>query len=78
MAVWLEALFVGKIENITEKISKKGNKFGIVTLLDLHGNIELMLFSDKLTQLQKKFNLEEPIAFKVKIAKSDSFTPYLL
>ncbi len=73
MADGSEALFVGNRE-YSEKISKKGNKFGIVTLLDLHGNIELMLFSDKLTQLQKKFNLEEPIAFKVKIAKSDSFT----
>jgi DNA polymerase-3 subunit alpha len=69
-----EALFVGKVENITEKISKKGNKFGIVTLLDLHGNIEIMLFSDKLTQLQQNFDLDEPIAFKVKINKNENFT----
>jgi DNA polymerase-3 subunit alpha len=69
-----EALFVGKVENITEKISKKGNKFGIVNLLDLHGNIEIMLFSDKLNHLQQNFNLEEPIAFKVKINKNENFT----
>ncbi len=69
-----EALFIGKIEAITEKISKKGNKFGIATLLDLHGNIELMLFEKHMKMLEEKFNMEEPIAFKVKISKTDDFT----
>ncbi len=49
-----EALFVGKVESITEKISKKGNKFAVVNILDLHGNIEFMLFQDKQLQLQQK------------------------
>jgi len=69
-----EALFVGKIEEIKEKISKKGNKFGIATLMDLHGNIELMLFEKHIKMLEEEFNLEEPIAFKVKISKTDDFT----
>jgi len=69
-----EALFVGKIEEIKEKISKKGNKFAIATLMDLHGNIELMLFDKHLKILEEKFNMEEPIAFKVKISKNDEFT----
>lgn len=64
-----QALFVGKIEEITEKISKKGNKFGIVTLMDLHGTIELMLFEDKLQELQEEHDLSKPIGFKVKISK---------
>jgi len=69
-----EAIFVGKIEEIKEKISKKGNKFGIATLLDLHGNIELMLFEKHIKMLEENFNLNEPIAFKVKISKTDDFT----
>ncbi len=69
-----EALFIGKIEEIKEKISKKGNKFGIATLLDLHGNIELMLFEKHIKMLEDNFNMEEPIAFKVKISKTDEFT----
>ncbi|QKF68487.1 DNA polymerase III, alpha subunit [Arcobacter venerupis] len=69
-----QALFVGKIENITERISKKGNKFGIATIMDFHGNIELMLFEDRLKELKEDYNLNEPIAFKVKISKDDNFT----
>ena len=69
-----QAIFVGKIENITEKISKKGNKFGIATIMDLHGNIELMLFEDRLKELKESYNLEEPIAFKVRISKDENFT----
>ncbi|MDD5405964.1 MAG: DNA polymerase III subunit alpha [Sulfurovaceae bacterium] len=64
-----QALLVGKVEHINEKISKKGNKFCIVTLLDLHGNIELMLFEDKLRELRDEFDLTKPIGFKVKITK---------
>jgi len=69
-----EAILVGRVEEIVEKISKKGNKFGIATLLDLHGNIELMLFEKHMKTLEDKFNLEEPIAFKVKLSRNDDFT----
>ncbi len=68
-----KALFIGKVENITEKISKKGNKFGILTLMDLHGEIELMLFSDYLEQLNQ-MDLEQPIAIKTTVTKDDQFT----
>ncbi len=69
-----QALFVGKIENITEKISKKGNKFGIATIIDFHGSIELMLFEDRLKTLKEEYDLDEPIAFKVRISKDENFT----
>jgi len=69
-----QALFIGKIENITEKISKKGNKFGIANIMDLHGNIELMLFEDRLKELRNDFDTTKPIAFKVRISKDDNFT----
>lgn len=70
-----EVLFVGKVETITEKISKKGNKFAILNLMDLHGNIELMMFEDKLNELKNDYKYEEePLAFKVRISKDDQFT----
>jgi DNA polymerase-3 subunit alpha len=64
------AIFIGKVEEITKKVSKKGNQFGIVNLMDFHGNMEIMLFSDKLEQLQA-MNLEEPVAFKARITHTD-------
>ena len=73
-----EALIVGKIEEITEKISRKGNKFGIANIMDLHGNIELMLFEQQLKELEEKFNIDEPIAFKVRISKTDQFTRFTI
>jgi DNA polymerase-3 subunit alpha len=66
-----EALIVGKIEEINERISKKGNKFGIATLMDLHGNIELMLFENHLKELEEDFDLSKPIAFKVRAKIND-------
>ncbi|MDM5272137.1 DNA polymerase III subunit alpha [Sulfurovum sp. zt1-1] len=69
-----EALLIGKIEGITEKISKKGHKFGIANVMDLHGNIELMLFEKRLKELEEDFDLTKPIAFKVKITKDGDFT----
>jgi len=69
-----QALFIGKIETITEKISKKGNKFGIASIMDLHGNIELMLFENRLKELEEDFDITKPIAFKVKITKDGDFT----
>ncbi|MDD3476554.1 MAG: DNA polymerase III subunit alpha [Sulfurimonas sp.] len=67
------AIFIGKVEEIVKKTSKKGAQFGIVNLMDFHGNIELMLFSDKVDELQA-MNLDEPIAFKVKITHTEMFT----
>jgi len=69
-----QALIIGKIESITEKISKKGNKFGIANIMDLHGNIELMLFEDRLKELEEDLDITKPIAFKVKITKDGDFT----
>ncbi len=67
------AIFIGKVEEIQKKISKKGNPFGILNLMDFHGNIDIMLFSDKLEQLEG-MNLEEPVAFKAKITHTEMFT----
>ncbi len=69
-----QAMFIGKIEEIIEKISKKGNKFGIASIMDLHGTIELMLFENRLKELEEDFDITKPIAFKVKISKDGDFT----
>jgi len=71
-----EALFIGKVDEVSRKISKNGNKFGIIKLIDFHGNIEIMLFAKQLKELDEKFNLEEPIAIKCKISKTESFTRF--
>jgi DNA polymerase-3 subunit alpha len=64
-------LIVGKIENLTRKISKKsGNAYGIIKLLDFYSDIELMLFSKYLDELEK-FNIEEPLAIKVKVQRDE-------
>ena len=67
------AIFIGKVEEITKKMSKKGSMFGLVNLMDFHGNIEMMLFSDKLEQLEG-MDQDEPIAFKVKVTHTEMFT----
>jgi DNA polymerase-3 subunit alpha len=68
-----EALFVGKVEEIKAKISKKGNKFGLVKVMDLHGSFELMLFSDMLEKLEK-MDISQPIAFKTYVTRDGDFT----
>jgi DNA polymerase-3 subunit alpha len=42
--------------------------------MDLHGNIELMLFENRLKELEEDFDITKPIAFKVKITKAGDFT----
>jgi len=67
-----EAILVGKVEDIVERFSKKGNKFGIATIMDFHGSFELMLFEDRIKELEEDFDLSKPIAFKVRV-KIDDF-----
>ncbi|QSZ41983.1 DNA polymerase III subunit alpha [Sulfurimonas aquatica] len=65
-----QAIFIGKVEGVVTKISKKGHQFGIIDLMDFHGNMEIMLFSDKLEKLSQ-MDKEEPIAFKGRITHTD-------
>ena len=48
--------FAGMITNVTEKMTKRGDQFGIFTLEDYNGSIDLMLFSED--YLRKKHLLE--------------------
>ncbi|WP_255327512.1 hypothetical protein [Lebetimonas sp. JH292] len=63
-----EALFVGKIDTMKVRISKRGNKFAIATLMDFHGKIDIMIFERDLEHLEK-LNLDEPLAIKANVDK---------
>jgi DNA polymerase-3 subunit alpha len=44
-----DTMIIGRVEEIKTKISKKNNrKFAILTIMDLHGSLELMVFDDHL------------------------------
>jgi len=66
-----EALLLGKVDAMVHKTSKKGNKFAIATIMDLHGSFELMLFEDRVKELEQEFDLSKPIAFKVRVKVDD-------
>lgn len=67
-------MIIGKVENITHKISKKNNrKFAILTIMDFHGSIELMIFDDHVKALEE-MNLEEPVVITINISKTEQFT----
>ncbi len=66
LANWSEAILVGKVINIQEKISKNGNKFALATLMDYYGKIDLFIFENIVNELKEK-NLEEPLAIKVRV-----------
>ncbi len=68
-----EALLIGKVEEKKVKISNKQHRFVTVNLLDLHGNLEITLFSERIEELEK-LDLDKPIAFKVTITQGDNFT----
>jgi len=67
-----EALFIGKVEKIKTRISKKGNKFAILTLMDYHGKFDLMVFERDLEKLNS-LNLDEPIAIKAEVSEFGDF-----
>jgi len=69
-----DALFVGKIENIKTRLAKNsGNKFGIITLMDYHGEVEFMVFKDKL-EIFENWPKDELVAVKCYIEKVGDYT----
>lgn len=68
-----EALFIGKIEEIKNRFSKKGNKLIIVNLMDLHGNIEFMVF-EKFEKKLEEMDRDKPVGIKAVISKDGEFT----
>jgi DNA polymerase-3 subunit alpha len=73
-----ETLLIGRVETIAKKVSKKGFPFGIATIMDLHGSFELMLFEDRIKEIEEDFDKEKPIAFKVGVKIDDFGTKFNL
>lgn len=71
-----EVLFVGKIEEVKEKFSKKGNKLNIISLMDFHGNIEIMIFRKEMVEQVEDLNRDNPVVIKCQISKDDQFTRF--
>ncbi|GHV02356.1 hypothetical protein AGMMS49521_4020 [Campylobacterota bacterium] len=67
-----EVVFIGKVENIENKISKKLARYGVVHLIDLTGSPELMIFERDMEKLDKlwKEDSARPIAFRVNVDKN--------
>ncbi|MCI6989217.1 MAG: DNA polymerase III subunit alpha [Campylobacter sp.] len=68
-----ERLLVAKVEDVTTKITKKGSKMGILQLLDMHGNIEMIAFEKEFKEFEKIYENEpeSPFGFSTRIIKDD-------
>jgi DNA polymerase-3 subunit alpha len=63
-----EGLFVGKVVQLKVKRSKSGRRYGIVTLADFHGKLEIFLFGEELEQLEQ-IGTGEPIGIRAKVER---------
>jgi len=70
-----EAMFVGMIEDVQTKIIKKtGGKLGIITLLDLHGNIEFSVYDNMIEAMQEAKEAALPVAVLCRITRTEQYT----
>jgi DNA polymerase-3 subunit alpha len=67
-----EIIVIGKVEDISVKLTKSGNKMGIITILDMYGSMEATVFAQmqKLESMPKE-ELEKPLVFKMVLNKDD-------
>ncbi|NLK66929.1 MAG: DNA polymerase III subunit alpha [Campylobacteraceae bacterium] len=69
-----ETLVIGKIEELDIKITKRGSKMGILNILDLHGNFEMVVFDKLLGEIESLDveEMERPHAFRVRIERDEA------
>lgn len=69
-----ETTLVGKIEELDIKITKRGSKMGILTILDMHGTFEMVVFDKNLAAIENlsSDDRERPHAFRARIEKDDN------
>lgn len=69
-----ETTLVGKIEELDIKITKRGSKMGILTILDMHGVFEMVVFDKNLATIENLSieDREKPHAFRARIEKDDT------
>lgn len=70
-----EIMVVGKIEDITTKITKSGKKMATINILDLHGNIEIVAFERDLKTIESLSSeeLDKPYGFRVSVDRDGQF-----
>lgn len=72
-----EALIVGRVEDLSVKVSAKGNKFANIIFMDFHGTLEITAFS-KHIQILENIDKQKPLALKVLVQKNDKQIKLLL
>ena len=65
--------FVGMVQEVKHKISKRGNKFALIEILDLHGNLEMVIFENQIKELEAQ-DIQKPLAFACDLNKDGDFT----
>jgi len=63
-------LFIGKVDKVDEKVSKKGKPYAFINAVDLSGNIDCMVFEKQLQKLNS-LNLEKPLGLNLEITTDD-------
>lgn len=71
-----DVMVVAKIEDIETKITKKGNKIGIIKLLDLYGNFSMTVFEKSLDMFLNLSNedKQKPYIFALNLTNENSQT----
>lgn len=66
-----EILAIGKIEDISSKITKNGNKMGIISVLDFGGSFEIVSFAKEFARIETltEEDLARPFAFRLSVNK---------
>lgn len=66
-----QTLCIGKIEDLTTRLTKTGKKMGIVSVLDFHGVFEMSVFDSELNNIEKLLqeNSDLPYGFLVRVNK---------
>jgi len=69
--------FGGLVTGMQEKTSKAGKPFGIVTIEDFNGKVDLRLFGKNYEELRNKFVKGDAVMIKVSVQQSTYNTNYL-
>lgn len=75
-----EILSIGKIEDINSKITKNGNKMGILNILDFSGTFEAIAFSGEFKKVENltEEDLSKPFGFRLSVNRDGQKTSLFL
>lgn len=62
----------GLVTGLQERVSRKGNAFGVVELEDFSGKTEIRLFGKSFDEFYSKLHPGEPVFIKISFAKADT------